>query len=130
MAVESRVITYYEVQMHYDQLGGWARPGWADRFLDLAAAEAAAEAARERLAPADDVRVIEASIEAIGPVTPVTVTAPNIYAIRHAVAGAVRGMEADGFVVVDHSDVSGFVTRFSDPIDRSVTVTFVMRKDD
>ena len=122
---ETNRLTCYEIQLHYtDGIGvaGWARGGWDSRYLDRQEAEDAAEGSRGWLIEGvqDDVRVTEVTIEVVGPLAPVTVTAPDIYVLSHAVNGTAKGMAAKGFICVDHKEVD----------DRSTTLTFAKVKED
>ena len=121
---ETSKLTFYEIQPHYVGgvgVAGWARGSWSGRYLDRQAAEAQAESSRGWLIEGvqDDVRVTEVTIEVVGPLAPVTVTAPDVYVLSHAVDGTAKGMAAKGFICVDHKEVD----------DRSTTLTFAKAKE-
>jgi len=123
---ETRTITCYEVQLHYTGgvgIAGWARGGWGGRYLDRRKAEAQAEGSRDWLVAGaqDDVRVAELQLDVVGPLAPVTVTAPDVYVFTHAVEGTVRGMAEIGFTCVDHH---------GDETSGPITLTFAKVKED
>ena len=128
MAAETSVLTYYDVQLHYtgvfrvDGVASWSSAGWCGKFFDRRDAEAWAEAKRGGLVTGqDDVRVVAVSIEAVGPLVPVTITAPDACALSYAVDGVELRMELAGFVCVNSSG-----SEFAG----SVTLTFAKLKND